>query len=87
MGFNSAFKGLNMKTVTDRSVLTVAMHNTVARAGKRHVVFPGRIIIWRPLKAIFFNIFQSRTGLAKVLKTVGQIADNFRGNSFFFLAC
>jgi hypothetical protein len=59
------------------------MHNTVARAGKRHVGFPGRIIIWRPLKPIFFKIFQSRTRLAKVLRTAGQIADDFRRNSFF----
>ena len=66
------------------------MRNSVAREGKRHVGFPGKARglpgqdNWRPLKPIFFKLFQSGTGLAKVLRAGGQIADDFRGN---FLAC
>jgi hypothetical protein len=60
------------------------VENTVARDGKRHVGLDGRIMTWRPLKPIFFKLFQPGRGLANVLRAVGQTADDFWGNS---LAC
>jgi hypothetical protein len=50
----------------------------------RHVDAPGRLIIWRPFKPIFFKVFRSRTDWRGFLKRRIQIADNFLRNS---LAC
>jgi hypothetical protein len=51
-------------------------------AGPRHVGTPGRLIIWLPLKQIFFKSFRRRTWLAKFLRARAPITDNFRRNSF-----
>jgi hypothetical protein len=34
----------------------------IPRAGKGHVGAPGRLIIWRPFKTIFFKFFGLRQG-------------------------
>jgi hypothetical protein len=34
-------------------------------AGSRHVGTPGRLIIWSPLKPLFFKLFRPKTGLAR----------------------
>jgi len=36
--------------------------------GQRLVGAPGRLIIWCPFKPIFYKVFRSRTGLAKLLE-------------------
>ena len=60
-----------------RNNATFRKQETVCtRASQRYVGAPGSLIIWRPLKQIFFKLFRPRTGLA-----LAQIADNSRKNS------
>ena len=52
------------------------------RAEPRHVVAPGRLIIWRPVKPTFFKLFRRRTGLAKRSEGACANYEYLRINSF-----
>jgi hypothetical protein len=53
------------------------VNESAAGASSRYVGAPGRLIVWRSFKPIFFKIFLPRTRPAKVLMARAQIAANF----------
>jgi hypothetical protein len=54
------------------------------RAGPRHVGVPSRLIIWHPLKAIFFKLFGLGQDWRNFLRVGAKTADNFWRNSFAY---
>ena len=52
------------------------------RAGPRPVGAPGRLMIRRSLKPLFFTLFRPTTWMLKILKAPSQTADNIQRNSF-----
>ena len=59
----------------------VFSHIITVRAGPRRGL-PGRLIIWSPLKSIFFKLLWPTTGLGKMLSVFDEIANNSRRNTF-----
>ena len=53
-----------------------------SRAGPAHVGAPGRLIISRPLKIMFFIKLFRPTRAGEILSARAPIAENFVGNSF-----
>lgn len=58
------------------------IHRPKAKGRPRRVGAPGRLIVWRPFKLIFFKLFRSRTETTNIYDGVWPQYARCRRNSF-----